>query len=410
MGIPIPEFMRPFLYGTFCKIYKVNTDDIKLPIEKYKTFKEFFTRELKPNARPFAEPNNNSVLCAPADSAVLAYGEVTNNMIHCVKGHSYTVGEFLYGGRFKNADIKKIFPSLEKNPNQSLYYTVFYLSPSDYHRYHCPTSILFKSRSHVIGYLNPVMPSYLLSHKLGLKDNERVTVKGDWEQGEIAVTLVGATNVGSMNLHFDEDVKTNMPNPYKTDYGLIKSYQSGIKENGFVAEELNIANNTTLEQLTKLWGDYKQEFALGDMVDAKVQFARRYEKHNQLSELQEMSYIKIGLLSNIEYFYSPKDESSLEHNIYNEFKSTVQRAKQQYDKYEHSIKAEEAQKFIETNEGIFVKKGNEMGMFNFGSTVVLVFTAPKDQKFNINIKDKVKVGQKVFPIKNEPSKIETPKI
>lgn len=46
-----------------------------------------------------------------------------------------------------------------------------------------------------------------------------------------------------------------------------------------------------------------------------------------------------------------------------------------------------------------MNKGQEMGMFNFGSTVVLLFTAKKGQEFNINLQEKLKVGQKLFPKK-----------
>ncbi len=83
-----------------------------------------------------------------------------------MKGHCYNVGELIFGPEFADAELPKVFPSLAKDPNKTLYYTVFYLSPSDYHRYHAPTSMVLHERWHVPGYLNPVMPSYLLKHKV----------------------------------------------------------------------------------------------------------------------------------------------------------------------------------------------------------------------------------------------------
>ena len=52
-------------------------------------------------------------------------------------------------------------------------------------------------------------PSYLEKHKSVLKTNERVNLFGEWDQGFFAMSFVGALNVGSINLHFDENLKTN---------------------------------------------------------------------------------------------------------------------------------------------------------------------------------------------------------
>lgn len=160
--------MRSALYGFFCRLYGVNKEEIKLPITEYRSFKEFFTRELKDNSRPFAEPGNDGILCAPADSRVLSFGEVVDDKIHCVKGHTYSVAEMLYGKPLASVSSADLFPSLKHN---ALYYAVMYLAPSDYHRYFSPTSVLLKERCHVLGYLNPVMPRYLLTHQVLLRAN-----------------------------------------------------------------------------------------------------------------------------------------------------------------------------------------------------------------------------------------------
>lgn len=49
-----------------------------------------------------------------------------------------------------------------------------------------------------------------------------------------------------------------------------------------------------------------------------------------------------------------------------------------------------------------LKRGEEMGMFNMGSTVVLIFEAPKNFDFKFNMNDKVKVGSQ-FSILKKPS-------
>ena len=164
-GVHIPHFLRSTLYNFFCKKYKVNTSEIKLPISEFATFKEFFTRELKDNSRPFHEPGNNEIICSPADSTVLSFGEITDDTTFYVKGRIYPVEEFLYGLKPKLKMWKTLFPSLNIDPNQTLYYAILYLSPSDFHRYFCPTSLLLKQRQYIVGPLYPVMPSYLEKQK-----------------------------------------------------------------------------------------------------------------------------------------------------------------------------------------------------------------------------------------------------
>ena len=67
----------------------------------------------------------------------------------------------------------------------------------------------------------------LKKHKNVLKENERVNLLGDWKHGFFSISFVGALNVGSIQVNFDEDLKTNLKkpiHPYISDrnYQLIK--------------------------------------------------------------------------------------------------------------------------------------------------------------------------------------------
>jgi phosphatidylserine decarboxylase len=117
---------------------------------------------------------------------------------------------------------------VHKRGNQLLY-TVIYLSPADYHRFHSPAIHTADYRRHVVGYLSPVKPSYVNSHKDVFKQNERVNIFGRWEQGFYFESAVGATNVGSIKLDFDDDVVTNKTlncYPYYEDKSYLKSVSS----------------------------------------------------------------------------------------------------------------------------------------------------------------------------------------
>ena len=109
---------------------------------------------------------------------------------------------------------------------------VIYLSPGDYHRFHSPAIHTARYRRHIVGYLSPVKPSYVRKHKDVFRQNERVNIFGDWYgdlQNFFFLSYVGALNVGSIKLDFDEEVLTNRtfnPAPYMYD----KAYIPGMKE------------------------------------------------------------------------------------------------------------------------------------------------------------------------------------
>ena len=100
-----------------------------------------------------------------------------------------------------------------KKRGNKLFFMVIYLSPADYHRFHSPTVHSADYRRHIVGYLSPVKPSHVNKHKDVFKNNERVNIFGRWSQGFYFESAVGATNVGSIKLDFDEEVMTNKALP-----------------------------------------------------------------------------------------------------------------------------------------------------------------------------------------------------
>lgn len=100
------------------------------------------------------------------------------------------------------------FASSAKAPT-TLYYMVVYLAPGDYHRFHSPVSWVVSARRHFAGELYSVSP-YLQRTLPGLFTlNERVVLLGRWRYGFFSYTPVGATNVGSIVVNFDRELRTN---------------------------------------------------------------------------------------------------------------------------------------------------------------------------------------------------------
>lgn len=95
------------------------------------------------------------------------------------------------------------------NPQNKLHFMVIYLAPGDYHRFHSPTSWVVERRRHFTGDLFSVSP-YIANR---MKDlfvlNERVALLGRWKHGFYSMVPVGATNVGSIRINFDENLRTN---------------------------------------------------------------------------------------------------------------------------------------------------------------------------------------------------------
>lgn len=91
----------------------------------------------------------------------------------------------------------------------ALYQCVIYLAPGDYHRFHSPSSWQPEFRRHFAGELLSVSPKVAKWLPGLFCLNERVLYIGKWEHGFFSFTAVGATNVGSVSIYIDEQLKTN---------------------------------------------------------------------------------------------------------------------------------------------------------------------------------------------------------
>jgi phosphatidylserine decarboxylase len=151
----------------------------------YPSFNEFFTRALKPGARPLAEVGPGGLLC-PVDGAISQFGAVRDGRIFQAKGHDYTATA-LVGG---DAALAAHF--------HGGHFATLYLSPKDYHRIHMPCAGRLLRMIHVPGELFSVNPTTARGVPGLFARNERVVCVFDGEHGPWVNVLVGATIVGSM--------------------------------------------------------------------------------------------------------------------------------------------------------------------------------------------------------------------
>jgi len=189
-------------------------------IGSYASFNQFFTRALRPGARPLA----NAAFVCPVDGAISQFGPIQRDQIFQAKGHSYSVLALVGGD-----------PELAAQFIDGAFATI-YLSPRDYHRIHMPSSARLRRMIHVPGELFSVNPATARGVPGLFARNERVVCAFDMPHGPNGETrpfvqvLVGATIVGSMATVWHGVV--NPPRP-----GQLREWGYGDKAGESVALE-----------------------------------------------------------------------------------------------------------------------------------------------------------------------------
>ncbi|MCP3673446.1 MAG: phosphatidylserine decarboxylase [Gammaproteobacteria bacterium] len=152
--------------------------------ESYATFNDFFTRALKTDARPLA--GDEETIVSPVDGVVSQSGKIINGDIFQAKGHRFTLSELIgneteFNDRYQDGE-----------------FATLYLSPKDYHRIHMPVNAELKTMTYIPGRLFSVNPATARTIPRLFARNERVVVHFETQNGPMAMVLVGATIVGSI--------------------------------------------------------------------------------------------------------------------------------------------------------------------------------------------------------------------
>ncbi len=171
----------------FIKQYKIDMNEaLHSDPTHFKTFNDFFVRELQQDVRPVVE--GNDIITHPADARVSQFGDIKDGRLIQAKNHSFSAQELLGG------DIE-LYEEFEDG-----HFATLYLSPSDYHRVHMPCDGVLRKMIYVPGDLYSVNPLTAENVPNLFARNERVVCIFDTEFGPMAQILVGATIVGSIEL------------------------------------------------------------------------------------------------------------------------------------------------------------------------------------------------------------------
>ncbi len=182
--------LTPKAIARFAKAFDVDMDDAVNPdLASYSTFNAFFTRALKPEARPIASGVNE--IASPADGRISAVGDIDEARVFQAKGRDYSLLSLLGGDS----------AATERLGNGR--FTTIYLSPRDYHRLHMPLAGRLIKQTHVPGRLFSVGPHTVRALPDLFTRNERVIAQFETEHGLMALVLVGAMNVAAIETVWD---------------------------------------------------------------------------------------------------------------------------------------------------------------------------------------------------------------
>ncbi|KFX71453.1 phosphatidylserine decarboxylase [Pseudomonas taeanensis MS-3] len=178
-------WIKNCLITWFAKHYQVDMSEAQIEEPtRFEHFNAFFTRALKDGVRPL-DPAPDAILC-PADGAVSQLGQIEHGRVFQAKGQSFSAVELLGG------DTERASPFMGGE------FATIYLSPKDYHRVHMPLTGTLREMVYVPGRLFSVNQTTAENVPELFARNERVVCLFDTERGPMAVVLVGAMIVASI--------------------------------------------------------------------------------------------------------------------------------------------------------------------------------------------------------------------
>ena len=178
----------------FSRMYGIEPNEMELPLKRYTSLNSFFIRNLKTGSRTIDA--KKKAIVSPVDGKVLSFGLLSAGDMIQSKGIPLKLREIL--------NHHTLYPKFKKG----IWMTI-YLAPQNYHRVHSPVTGSVIARSYSPGRLLPVNELAVNLVRDLFSKNERLTSYMKTEFGYVALTKVGATNVGKIKLSYDTSANTN---------------------------------------------------------------------------------------------------------------------------------------------------------------------------------------------------------
>ena len=214
-----PALKNP-LIRWFMKRYRIDLHDAERhEAEAYESFNAFFTRRLKPDARPI-EGDNRSVI-SPVDGYLTQFGTAQDGELIQAKGMGYRVDELL--GEPRGGATSPVLCS----------YATLYLAPSHYHRVHLPLTGTLTRTRYIPGKRFSVNERTAARIPQLFCRNERVICWFDTLIGPLAMVLVGALNVSSISTPWLGEIPSGKRREWQNDVTPRHQYERGDEIGAF---------------------------------------------------------------------------------------------------------------------------------------------------------------------------------
>ena len=214
-----PALKNP-LIRWFVNHYRVDLRDAEgHEAEAYESFNAFFTRRLKPGARPI-EGEERTVI-SPVDGYLTQFGTVRDGEMIQAKGMSYRVDELL--GEPQGGATGLVLGS----------YATLYLAPSHYHRVHLPLAGTLTRTRYIPGKRFSVNERTASRIPRLFCRNERVICWFDTLTGPLAMVLVGALNVSSISTRWLGEIPSGKRREWQDEVAPQRRYGRGDEIGAF---------------------------------------------------------------------------------------------------------------------------------------------------------------------------------
>ncbi len=207
--------IKDFFILKFISFYKIDIEDVRKKVpEDFKTFNDFFIRELSDEARPIM--NNKDIIISPVDGFVSSAGKIQQNKIFQAKKFDYTLDDLIA------TDLEQA----ETYVNGQ--YVTIYLAPFNYHRVHAPLDGQLLAARYIPGDLFSVNQATVDRVNGIFRRNERLVMHFKTDYGPIVLVFVGALNVGSISTPWTGEI-------FPRKKGIVEAvdlsnYKSNIKK------------------------------------------------------------------------------------------------------------------------------------------------------------------------------------
>jgi len=179
------RWIRNTFLRIFLSVYRLNMAEAVQPDPfAYRSFNDFFTRALRPGARPIAE--GTDIVVSPVDGTVNQCGKIEGDSLLQAKGQHYSLQELLAN----DAEAVAAYNGGS--------FACIYLAPYNYHRIHMPCAGTARDSVYVPGELFSVNAATARAVPRVFARNERLICDFATPHGRMAVILVGALFVGSI--------------------------------------------------------------------------------------------------------------------------------------------------------------------------------------------------------------------